>query len=109
MAEEDVKDQDLLKAFREASTRALRHGLATQDINLVLAGGNGLALAMCAGHLESIRKGIDKLNGRVDEGVQLAMTFAPSLLSGGGKVAEQFGGVVRNLVGRKKGTNDDQG
>jgi len=108
MTDEQQKEElTPMEALRRQSAHMMRQGFAMQDPQTIVAAGNAYATATCAVYLEEIRDGIVKLNERVDQGIELAMTFGPGLLSGGaGGMGERFGKAVGGLFG-KKGDDGD--
>lgn len=110
MTDEKQKEEITpMEALRRQSSHMMRQGFAMQDAQTIIAAGNAYATATCAVYLEEIRDGIVKLNERVDQGIELAMTFGPGLLSGSvaGGMGERFGKAVGGLFG-KKGDSDGE-
>lgn len=108
MTDDNREELTPLEALRRQSAHVMRQGFATQDAQTTLAAGQVFATSTCAVYLEEIRDGIVKLNERVDQGIELAMTFGPGLLSGGaGGVGERFGKAVGGLFGKKEKAEDE--
>jgi|GEM_PF-3648364 len=109
MTDEKKEELTPLEALRRQSAHVMRQGFATQDVQTTLAAGQVFATATCAVYLEEIRDGIVKLNERVDQGIELAMTFGPGLLSGSvaGGMGERFGKAVGGLFGKKEKAEDE--
>jgi len=109
MTDENKEEITPMEALRRQSAHVMRQGFATQDVQTTLAAGQVFAVATCAVYLEEIRDGIVKLNERVDQGIELAMTFGPGLLSGSvaGGMGERFGKAVGGLFGKKGDSDGD--